>query len=153
MYSQFTQDPKKKHSFSLSLRLPCRSCHSVFSDDFTSLRAGAEHVHHLVKVNNQFLRFLREAGSGFAALKKICAVFGIKPTSKSVLYQKKQNRITDVMVDSAGTILSETVARVIEAYTESETHANFNGNITVTVSALTGHGTSVAIHQIMDLVP
>ena len=80
-------------------------------------------------------------------------MFGIKPMSKSVLYQKKQNRITDVMVDSADTILSETVARVIEAHTESETHANFNGNITVTVSALTGHGTSVAIHQIMHLVP
>ena len=63
------------------------------------------------KVNDQFLLFLREVGLGLAALNKFCAVFGIKPMSESVLlYQKKQNRIIDVMVHRADTILSETVA-------------------------------------------
>ena len=88
VYSQFTQDPKKKHGFSLSLQLQYASCRSVFSDCFTSsLRAGTQHVHHLFKVNDQFLLFLREVGLGLAALNKFCAVFGIKPRSKkSVSY-------------------------------------------------------------------
>ena len=65
-------------------------------------------THDLVK---SFILFLREVGLGLAALNKFCAVFGIKPMSESVLlYQKKQNRIIDVMVDRADTILSETVA-------------------------------------------
>ena len=73
---------------------------------------------------------------GHAALNKFCAVFGIKPMNKAVYRKKKRkeqkkNRITEVMVDSADTILCETVARVVEAYNESETDADFNGNITV----------------------
>ena len=40
--------------------------------------------------------------------------------------------IIDVMVDSADTILNETVARVFEAYIEID--ADFNGNITVSLA-------------------
>ena len=54
---QFTEEPKKKHGFSLSLQLQCTSCHSVFSDNLTSPRAGAEHVHQPFEVNDRFFYF------------------------------------------------------------------------------------------------
>ena len=67
----------------------------------------------------------------FAAQNKFCAVFGIKPMNKAEYIYIRKNRIIDVMVDSADTILCKTVARVVEAYNESEIDADFNGNITV----------------------
>ena len=85
---QFTEEPKKKHGFSLSLHLQCTACYSVFSDNFMSPHAGAEHVHHPFKVNDRFVLFFGER-LVCAALNKFCAMFGIKPMNKAV-YQKNR---------------------------------------------------------------
>ena len=149
---QFTEEPKKKNGFSLSLQLKCTSCYSVFSDNFTSPRAGAEHVHHPLEVNDRFVLFFERSWFGSCGPNKFCAVFGIKPMNKAV-YQKKQNRIIDVMVDSADTILCETVARVVEAYTETD--ADFNGNITVSFDGSwhkRGHTSNYGFGAVIDVL-
>ena len=118
-----------------------------------SPRAGAEHVHHPIKVNDRFVLFLRVVCLGHAALNKCCAMFGIKPMNKAVYQEKTQNRIINVMVESAHTILCETVARVVEAYTEID--ADFNGNITISFDRSwhkRGHTSNYGFGAVIDVL-
>ena len=59
------------------------------------------------------------------------------------------------MVDSADTILCKTVARVVEAYNESEIDADFNGNITVSFDGSwhkRGHTSNYGFGAVSDVL-
>lgn len=150
---EFVPVNEKRKGMALFLQLQCKSCSSLFSEGYTSPWIdGTDNVHAPFMVNDLFVLFLREIGLGHTALKKFCTVFGMQTLNKNV-YQRKQSRVCQTIIETTHDLLEESVQTVWEAHREVD--PNFDGDICVSFDGTwhkRGHTSHYGVGAVIDVL-